>query len=102
VTSPFKPCECPPVFDRPSAMWIEPDTEPHARATIALTSGGHVVSRGVRHVPIDVLPRDVLTFRTICGQDVNEDQASSTEPIECTWCRRFGGPSRFLTGRSRA
>jgi hypothetical protein len=70
-------------------MWIEPGTEPYAKTANALRAHGHVVSHGVRHVPIDVLPRDVLTFRTICGQDVREDVHASEEPKDCEWCRRF-------------
>ena len=48
-----------------------------------------IVSDGVRHVPIDVLPWAVVTFRTICGQDVTEDTQPCTEPTDCRWCRRF-------------
>jgi hypothetical protein len=43
----------------------------------------------VRNVPIDVLPWEVVTFRTICGQDVTEDEHAPKEPTDCTWFRRF-------------
>jgi hypothetical protein len=42
-----------------------------------------------RHVPIDILPRDVLTFRTVCNQDVTENEHTHNEPTDCTSCRPF-------------
>jgi len=76
--------ECSRAFDRPSPMRIEPGTEPDASVRIALRVDRHVVSRGVRHIPIDVLPRDVLTFGTICGQDVIEDERGAGDSVDCT------------------
>ncbi len=50
----------------------------------------YVVHAGVRHVPIDVLPWDVVTFRTVCGLDVPRDEHGSGEVAACEWCQRFG------------
>ncbi len=50
----------------------------------------YVVHDGVRHVPIDVLPWDVVTFRTICGQDVTADERVLGEATACEWCGRAG------------
>jgi hypothetical protein len=49
----------------------------------------YVVHDGVRHVPIDVLPWDVVTLRTVCGLDLAADEDVSGEVIACEWCRRF-------------
>ena len=49
----------------------------------------YVVHDGVRHLPIDVLPWDVVTFRTICGQDVTADEHASREVTDCAWCGWF-------------
>jgi hypothetical protein len=54
----------------------------------ALRTHGSVVCRGVRHVAIDVLPRQVITFRTVCGQDVVEDEKGCTDVTVCSWCLR--------------
>jgi hypothetical protein len=67
--------------------WIERANGSPARARTT-PGGGYVVSRGVAHVPIDVLPREVATFRTICGQDVIDDEHESEDVIACSWCRR--------------
>ena len=49
----------------------------------------YVVHDGIRHVPIDVLPWERVTFRTICGQDVTADEDVSGEvAATCEWCRR--------------
>jgi hypothetical protein len=49
----------------------------------------YVLSGGVRHVPIDVLPWDVVTLRTVCGLDVPHEHGSG-ESSACEWCGRFG------------
>jgi hypothetical protein len=51
----------------------------------------YVVHDHARHTPIDTLPRDVVTFRTTCGQDVPADENVSGEVTACEWCRRFEG-----------
>jgi hypothetical protein len=48
----------------------------------------YVVHDHVRH---NTLPRDVVTFRTTCGQDVPADENVSGEVTACEWCRRFEG-----------
>jgi hypothetical protein len=69
-------------------QWTELAIGPYGRVG-ATPHEGYVVARGVAHVPIDVLPREVATFRTICGQDVVEDEPDSSEDvIACSWCRR--------------
>jgi hypothetical protein len=57
--------------------------------TAALRTHGHVVRAGVRHVAIDVLPRTVLTFRTVCGQDIVGDECESEDVTACSWCHRI-------------
>jgi hypothetical protein len=47
-----------------------------------------VVHRGVRHVAIDVLPREVVTFRTVCGRDVVADGDETSDVTTCAWCLR--------------
>ena len=68
-----------------SASWTRPD----AGTANAVRSHGFVVHQGVRHVAIDVLPREPLTFRAACGQDIVEDEHPSTESRECPSCLRF-------------
>jgi hypothetical protein len=48
-----------------------------------------VVNHGIRHVAIDVLPWEVVTFRTICGKDVTPEDHRSSDTMDCRWCRRF-------------
>ena len=71
-------------------MWTEFGTEPYVRTPRGLRSHC-VVSQGVRHVVIDILPRDVLTYRTVCNLDVTADDRPS-DPTECERCRRLEGP----------
>jgi hypothetical protein len=59
-----------------------------AGTTKALRGDRHVVHEGVRHVAIDVLPRAVVTFRTVCGRDVVSDEHEPTEASRCSWCFR--------------
>jgi hypothetical protein len=70
-------------------MWTELKTGPYARNVVSFRAKREVVSHGVRHVAIDVLPRDVLTFRTVCNQDVTEDEQAIEEVTDCERCRRF-------------
>jgi hypothetical protein len=72
-------------------MWTESGTEPRAATLPGLRAHSHVVHHGVRHVAIDVLPWEVVTFRTICGRDVTKDEHVDGEATECEWCRRFEG-----------
>jgi len=46
-----------------------------------------VVCHGVRHVAIDVLPREVVTFRCVCGRDVVDDGEPAEPPTDCASCR---------------
>jgi hypothetical protein len=62
-------------------------TEPVPAPVVALPT--YVVVGGIRHVPIDALPWEVVTFRTICGQDVTADERVSGSVTDCGWCRRF-------------
>jgi hypothetical protein len=57
-------------------------------AAAALRPSTYVVSQGVRHVAVDVLHWKVVTFRTICGKDV-EDEGAPGDVSDCAWCRRF-------------
>jgi hypothetical protein len=67
----------------------EGGTKAYASAVVARRAERFVVCRGVRHVPIDLLPWDVVTFRAVCGQDVVEDERPCAEPTDCKWCRRY-------------
>jgi hypothetical protein len=60
----------------------------HREVDVTLPPNRFVVVLGVRHVPIDLLPRDIVTFRVICGQDVVPDEHPSADPLDCTWCCR--------------
>jgi hypothetical protein len=62
---------------------------PYARNAIYFRAKRYVVVRGVRHVAIDVLPREVLSFRTVCNQDVIEDDHAAGEAADCERCRRL-------------
>ena len=73
-------------------MWFGPETRRDAGTAKALRAHRYVVSQGVRHVPIDVLPRERLTFRTVCNLDVTEDDRSSGDSTDCLLCRRFEWP----------
>jgi hypothetical protein len=64
-------------------------TRPDAGTANAVGSHGFVVHEGVRHIAIDVLPREPLTFRAACGQDIIEDEHPSVESRECPSCLRF-------------
>jgi hypothetical protein len=68
---------------------IEATSRPPAQIDVTHRADRFVVCRGVRHVPIDLLPREVVTFRVVCGQDVVEDEHPCTDPVDCTWCRRM-------------
>jgi hypothetical protein len=63
---------------------------PRLDIVTALARGTHreVVHEGVRHVAIDVLPRAVVTFRTVCGKDVVEDEGEASDVTACSWCLR--------------
>jgi hypothetical protein len=66
----------------------ESTIRPHAGTTDVLRTHGHVVHAGVKHVAIDVLPREVVTFRTICGKDIVEDECDPADVTPCSWCLR--------------
>jgi hypothetical protein len=81
-------------------IWLDAGTSSGLRAQ------SYVVYQGVRHVAIDVLPREPVTFRVICGKDLTADELPAEGLTECKLCRRFEWPSRVLvditgTGRSR-
>ena len=71
-------------------IWLDAGTSSGLRAH------SYVVHQGVRHVAIDVLPREPVTFRVICGKDITADEPSSEGPTECELCKRFERPSRVL------
>jgi hypothetical protein len=76
------------------SMWAEFKTGPYARNVISFRAKRQVVSHGVRHIAIDVLPREPIAFRTVCNQDVIEDEHAIDEATECERCRRFDvGPA---------
>jgi hypothetical protein len=77
-------------------MWTEPRTSLDGGTANALRAHRYVVDHGIRHVPIDVLPREPLTFRTICGKDITADELPSAEQTDCKWCRHFEGLLRVL------
>jgi hypothetical protein len=33
-----------------------------------------------------VLPRELLTFRAACGQDIVDDEHPSAQTTDCKWC----------------
>jgi len=70
-------------------VWSEAGNNPFATGGFAFPADRLVVSQGVRHVAVDDLPWDHLTFRTVCGHDVVEDEHPSPAPTDCEWCRRF-------------
>jgi hypothetical protein len=68
-------------------------TEPERKRSAVLGVGVHadlyVVREGVRHIAIDVLPREPLTFRAACGLDVAPEENAPADTAECMWCLRF-------------
>jgi hypothetical protein len=70
-------------------MWREFEAGSYAKNAIVFCAEREVVCHGVRHVAIDILPREAVTFRTVCNLDVTEDVPTSAEPTECDRCRRF-------------
>ena len=69
-------------------MGIGSTARSHA-GTGAVHARRYVVHKSVRHAVIDVLPREPVTFRAACGQDVVEGETLSGEPTDCTTCLRF-------------
>ena len=67
----------------------EAETKQRAGSAFALPPERFVVSHGVRHVVIDVLLWNVVTFRTVCGQDIVEDEHPPADLTECKWCGHF-------------
>ena len=73
---------------RPHRVRTERATRPGAATAVALRAPRSVIHEGVRHFVVDVLPRDVVTFRTVCGCDVVEDERSGADVSPCSWCLR--------------
>jgi hypothetical protein len=59
-----------------------------SRRTAERHPHGQVVHEGVRHVAIEVLPREVITFRTVCGRDIVQGAHEPGDVTECGWCFR--------------
>jgi hypothetical protein len=70
-------------------MWTDFEAGTYAKNAIAFRAKREVGWQGVRHVAIDILPREPLTFRTVCNLDVAEDEQTFGEPTECERCRRL-------------
>ena len=70
-------------------MGSSPERKLHATTEIAPRRDLFVVREGVRHVAIDILPREPLTFRAACGVDILADGPSCSEPTDCKWCLRL-------------
>ena len=68
-------------------MGMGPATRPRTASVLGLRS--YVVHRGLRHVAIDVLPREPMTLRAACGQDIIAREDPSGDCTDCQACLRF-------------
>jgi hypothetical protein len=66
----------------------EAGRRPDVGAPPGRRTAGLVVHEGVGHIVIDVLPREVTTFRTVCGRDVLDHEQDTEPATMCTWCLR--------------
>jgi hypothetical protein len=82
VAAPASPSE-----DASSSVLTPSTREPVPTPVAALPA--YVVHSGIRHIPIDALPWEVVTFRTVCGRDLPVDEHGPGDVTACEWCRRF-------------